>query len=135
MAIKKTTTKSKWADMSKAQKRVAVARDVLKQLKIGKYNAEEGTWAEVFMAKEFDEKKAIGCELQSFVKKAESCTVCGLGAVFVSLVRIDDRFKIRDGDVGYQRNFVLGDDTLIKRLKAIFSREQLSMIEAAFEKG
>lgn len=66
--------------MSKARKRVAIARDVLAQLKVGKFKATPGTYVES-KALETDDSNV---QIQSLLlPPTVSCDVCGIGALFV----------------------------------------------------
>lgn len=117
---------------SAAERRVAVAKDVLKQLDARKMLAVAGVYcnfSKPYSEKEDKEPKAF----HEFVKNA-SCRVCAIGGLFVSMVRIEDSFA-----PGYRAQFrarlnrsVMNTDMRMK-LEKIFSSDQLRVIEHHFE--
>lgn len=115
--MKKQLTKR----LTKAEKRVAVAKDALKQLHTEKYLAETGTY--------------IGCNIddtlgsdwrpdqaQKELKTMKPCSVCARGALLLSAVRKFNEATV--SDVLQTKEWPSAD---------LFGWEQLSLIEAAFE--
>ncbi len=111
------------AKMGEAELRVAVAKDVLKQVQAKKYVATKGVYINTKSFKP-------NCELQPQLisKKAPVCEVCGIGSAFLSLVRLDNAFKAQD-----EAGFVYEND-MRDRLKKVFFVEQLWLIEDNFER-
>ncbi len=66
----------------------------------------------------------------SKVLKEQNCEVCGLGACFLSLVRLDNKFDIpkTDGEA-------LDTAAMAERLHKVFTSLQMELIESAFEQG
>ncbi len=107
-----------------AKKRVAIARDVLKWLAIGKLTP---GMAYVDIDNWFDPDY----EFSRDIVNGGTCQACAVGALFLCAVeRGDAGGTIRSGG-----NRLHGGDApqLHKQLKSIFEPEQLALIEAAFE--
>lgn len=125
----------KFADASKAEQRVMIAKDVIAAIKASKYSAEQGTWVDIldYNATKFEEGK----ELQAVIKDpAFSCNVCAIGACFTSAVKLGDNCKINE-DMTLDRGVDIGNrgfdkDPVIRRY---FTPAQVSLIECAFELG
>jgi hypothetical protein len=143
---KKTTKKpvTPQKRLTKAEKRVAIAKDVIAQLKAGKYRAETGSYCEIDL-----EEAALlepTAELQKELKKVSKCQVCALGSLFVSDVRKFDKLKVSDSGLGAKQsqwecdpepetfvNEAVDEFAMRDRLGSVFSQEQLALIEAVFE--
>ncbi len=128
--------------LTKSQKRVAIAKDVLKYLKNGKLQAMNGTYIEAAVPGD----NVTTCEL---FKKAETCTVCALGAIFVAgtlrdctIVKEDTLFtSLNESHNDYYTNEMVpatteaspDPDEMRTSLSKYFSEKQLETIENAFE--
>lgn len=139
MAAKKknTMTRSKPAKRtSKTEMRVAIAKDVISQLKAGSLQAKSGTWIqdsklgtlEDFVEFRNDFNKPMdACE---FVNKSNKCTVCALGSVFMSSCKLfQPKVMLQSGWEAWAIFEELEDSPLLK----YFSVETLQLIEACFE--
>lgn len=105
-----------------AEKRIIIAKDVIAQIEAGKYIPIKGSYFEA----NCDLKE--GDELQNIlIKPKTKCTVCELGGLFTSVIRINDNFKIREDESDVE----LSD--ISKELTKYFSEKQLVLIETAFE--
>lgn len=122
-----------WA-MTKPQQRVAVAKDVIKQLNNGFLDAREG----VYFRPEFNEIIEIpqlDKAITQIKKQGGHCTVCGIGGCFVSLVRLGDKVETEEIFGVFIEPRDSGDDYKMKQLlRKVFTPDQLSMIECAFER-
>jgi len=140
--MKKTTlskrNKDFWAS-TPDQKRVQVAKDVIKQIQSNFYNPEHGTYFQFDIPDEIgvtDKIEKFDKALDSVKRKGGHCDVCAIGACFASLVRLGDKV-----DTSYIMGSVIenGDsigDTFMKgKLRDVFSTQQLSLIECAFERS
>lgn len=130
--------------LSKPEARVAIARDVLSQLRSQKLVAESGNYCymfpkgspnelgdipEVISQQDVDNK----IDLQDiFKKKVQKCEVCAKGALFVSMVRKYDNVPIPVNGVG---DSYLDGTYVTSKLRRYFSGSQLELIEYAFELG
>lgn len=126
---------SKLTDLTERQKRnlrVKVAKDVLEQLKWGFYKAERGVYAELVMkTNEYGNDLSLETskDLQKQLCNIDSCEVCGIGSVFMSLVRLKDSYR----PTPCETMGSLEDGRMRRLLGKVFSKEQISMIETAFE--
>lgn len=127
---------SRFDQMTKAEKRVQIAKDVLLQLKKRRFKAESGTYFRTKKGAPLDQD----VELQAVFKKVKHCDVCALGSMFVASVDRFDKLKVRD--------FVRPADYIISEparwgsgreirthLLGFFSASQIDKIESAFEKS
>lgn len=125
--------------MSKADKRVTIAKDVIAQLKAKKFvaKASHGYFNSAKVDKKIDNSNVNDhFELQDVIKdRGVTCKVCGIGSLFACEVLRNDNFKIQK-DYSWQSDATsfIDDETIAKRLVGIFDRGQLDLIEAAFEK-
>lgn len=111
--------------MKKSEMRVAIAKDVIKQLNAEAYEAKCGGYVE------FDESMPVVGSVQKFVKK-KTCTVCALGACFVSAVRKYNELNFEDLTDSYLEGGELGGE-IKGHLARYFSDKQMALIETAFE--
>ncbi len=125
----KTTKK-----LTTAEKRVAIAKDALAQIAVKKFVVETGnTYVGV---KKLPNGATSGNQLQDELKKIPKCTVCALGACFLSSVR---KFNdIKTADVLFSNEFAANtmeaDGASVKvHIEKYFSCDQRQMIENAFE--
>ena len=129
--------------LTPAKRRVAIAKDVIQQLNAEKIIAQRGVYFDESGIEKVMEqtywagKGATGvaghgetqvCDLLETSK----CTVCGIGAAFVSAVRLGDDLKIKDlaADETWVRDYQMRD-----YLKRYFDPPQVALIECAFERG
>lgn len=112
----------KWSEMTKPEKRVALAKDVLKLTKQDniKFSSKYLKLETVDELIDDDWKKQVSKNKD----KIKSCTVCAKGALFVANVFRNNHCTFNQLD-----NFC-GDD---KRLQNLFGNLQYDMIETAFE--
>jgi hypothetical protein len=114
--------------LSNRKQRVAIAEDVLQQLKLKKYKAETGIYVysrELHNLRYDDEATQPGTfDLQkTLLGDTPQCDVCGLGAAFCSLARLGNNVTLDDAD----------SDSIHRTLTPIFGKKQVAMIENAFE--
>lgn len=140
MVTKKQPAAKKLSPADKAKMRVAVAKDVLKQLKRKRLLPSQGSgyiYAPVTPA-----EAVPGCELQKIVDKLPPCTVCALGAALLSYARLYDNVKLESsssfvsgfsGSRVYLHHNRLHADRPTKVLRVIFPLRMLNLIEGAFE--
>jgi hypothetical protein len=121
-----STQPKTFSKMTKAEKRVAIAKDVLIQIKKGisipttdnYFGGLSGKICNLTYEKE---------ELQNILPESK-CEVCAKGALFIADILRRDNFQI-------DRNTNIYGGTIHKRLTDIFTRNQLDLIETAFEKN
>jgi len=110
-----------------AQRRILIAKDALAQIKLKKMDVRTGFFTNI---PRFSELVPDGgtVQLQKLLHDpdAPQCRGCALGTLFLSSVRMRNRFMIaEDTD---------GDEEIIPLLKE-FSPKQRQLIEMAFEQG
>lgn len=123
-----------FSKLSKADQRIAIAKDVILSLRRGQYIAETGRYVnldEIEIKKDaFDVHYDTKLDIQKTLNKVKMCPVCALGACILSLTRFKN--KLKWGDVGM--NGAAMDSPRTKKLfSSLFSPEQLLLIESAFE--
>lgn len=143
---------AKFEALSRPEKRVAIARDVLAQIRLKKLIPTYGYWLtgpdqdDLFTEKDIKNNS----ELQEVLGKTKECEGCALGGMFMCAVRAADKLKL--GDLDGVKDFLSDQEedpeaypnrsaehTVVQMsdtfryLEKFFSRSQLEMIEAAFE--
>jgi hypothetical protein len=130
--------KAFWAK-SKDQQRVAIARDVLSQLKKATIIADKGTYFSVSVNKDIKNTDKLDDLLKSFKRDNATCEVCGIGACFVGLVNLGNNAKSKSfipNKIIDDCETVQIDDSKMRRLlRKVFPSTQLTLIECAFEKS
>lgn len=142
-----TTLKAEWdkrtkeanalfSKMSPPERRVAIAKDVLLQLKSKRYKATSGIYIDfknplIEYDNVADLSDAPLCALSEGVK----CDVCARGAMFMSACGLFDKLTASDMnmDADYSSTLDGFDSEFQKYESRFFSRAQLALIEAAFE--
>ena len=131
-------TKEKWKSLTKAEKRVFIAKDVIKQIGKKKIIAKNtnGYYSTTEFQEAFDklagkEILTTKVELQTVFKNTKQCTVCAQGALLLSDILQRNRCKIsyEDFDKIDEREFIKS------RLRSYWSQLQLELIETAFEES
>jgi hypothetical protein len=122
--------------MAKAEMAVAVAKDVLKSLRYIKakqgYRYVRGSRSAVKLAQNGADSKKTAQELK------KTCNVCALGACLLSTVTLYNKFDFNESlRVDRTGKTILDTDSdrVVKRLSSVFSREQMALIEMAFERN
>jgi hypothetical protein len=110
--------KSFWK-MPEKQQRVEIAKDVLLQLKAKNYLAQPGTYVHSDTLNDLELQQEPFDFQQTLLIKSPECEVCGIGALFCSIARVGDRISYRDN--------------IFHSLKLVFDRDQIDLIEGAFE--
>lgn len=125
-------------EMKPEKQRVAVAKDVIKQLNDKFLIASEGTY--FILRSEFEDVisvKDVKLDevLKSAKEKGATCSVCGIGACFASLVNIGDNVLASEAFNTFSLvgNEDIKDHRMRPLLRKVFPSEQLSLIECAFE--
>ncbi len=125
MSTKQRNTR--FAKMTKAQKRVAIAKDVIKQIAARSIKPRFQIYLE--SPNQIAKKMDIGKQLCDVLPNRPACKVCAIGGMFVAAVGlfndlpVDETFVNRFVDAGPLKN----------RLLNFFGREQLREIEWCFE--
>ena len=134
----KNKTKA-FSRLSAAQKRVAIAKDVLKQIRVEQYNIQSGTWlgiemdtaniaVGITMTPQDTQRFLLGLPIIKPIIEPPKCTCCAIGAACASAVRLGNTHAIQNGQL--IEDFKEGMEVL----NGYFSKKQCRLIEACFEK-
>jgi hypothetical protein len=130
----------RFGKMTRAQQRVTLAKDIIKNVISGKFIAEQGSYVSFNYDNYVDNVRAQALiadargsgtqdklQMCQVFEAAEKCTVCGIGGAYVAAVLRADKLTLdRAGSLG-------NDVPMRKYLDQFFSREQQALIECAFE--
>ncbi len=112
------------------QQKVAIASDVIMSLKAKRINTNRSTY--VLFDDDINLKSKDNQDLEvRDVIKDKKCSVCALGAMFISAIDIHDSLKVRDSL--YFSSGCFGRTAVYNYLQRFFSEEELTLIEIAFE--
>lgn len=129
LELERVKIKNKWFQtLSKEQKAVQIAKDVIQSIFEERIVAEAGTYVDsenITLSSLSNEE-----ELQHIFLIQESCKCCALGACFVELVSLEDNCTA-EGLNGYNSKTV--QSKLRNKLSNIFDPFDISLIETAFE--
>lgn len=118
----------KWIISKKKQKRIMVAKDVIAQIKAKKYIPNIGAYIKYINHIDgIDFLEHL--DIKSNFKKIQDCSVCAIGATFMSCTKFGN--KLNFNDVGGNLKHI--NEEKIKKLLSIFDPMQLLLIESAFE--
>lgn len=109
--------------MNNQQLKIDIARDVLLQLKSNRFLASPGTYCQISNDLHVLDQGVSFKEVFT-QKQSIKCNVCALGAMFVSLINIQNEYS-----VGKMTHY--GID--FRRLREVFGSRSMSLIESAFE--
>lgn len=110
------------------QKRVAVAKDALKQLITGKYVARNKVYIQQPLNK--NDRKSGNSLANALKEQKRPCKVCAIGSMMASAIRFGVNTKLakRDADT-----IKLGYNEFKNELTQIFSNKSLRLMELHFE--
>ena len=130
IATKIEKTNKVFNSLSKAEKRVFIAKDVLESLKSNRYQAKHLTYVNAY-----NKLKNETFNQDSINRDDFSCKVCALGAIFSSKVKIANDFECQIDEYGLVDLYgsELNGYDIRDNLEKYFSRTQLKSIENAFE--
>ncbi len=117
---------SKFKEVSASEKRILIAKDVIRHVKTEEYRIRKGVYLD--LPKKLFSATNANRKIQSLFGKIESCRVCALGSIFMSKCNIADGQLLGYNDM-YSGDYGFFYNTLGK----YFSLSQLMLIEAAFE--
>lgn len=124
--------------MTRQEKAVAIARDVLKLIRTRNIRVLDSN---TYINTGFIGKIEMDKQLQKSLKKLKNCEVCALGACMLAKVDLFNKCKINEVLTQVQnwdstpsnRFLVHSRSDVADQLSSMFSEEQLDLIEAAFE--
>lgn len=117
---------------TKAQKKIIIAQDIIANIHAQIYLAKKGTYVEnVTDGIDIQMEEAYNWEYMPVKEnfgKIKSCNVCGIGACLMSITKFNNRLNFKDLLLGTN-----WDTEQLELLTEIFTPEELTMIELAFE--
>jgi len=122
---------------TKAQLRVAIAKDVVKQIKNKKYIGHTCFYATLnnLLTPIVD----LDASLQDLINKSKKnikCEVCVLGACFVSLIGLKNEISVKDfmgkNDIYFYDTLSTQQSVVYENLKNIFPPTMMTFIETAY---
>lgn len=140
VAAKKPAAKTK-AKANPVEMRVAIAKDVLKQLAANKIVASQGVWLKdsklsdlpAYANERYNKEGIKKLDVCEYVNAINKCRVCALGSIFLSSVKLYNNVYMsstKDPEIEAANFF---EDLSSSPLKRYFSANQLRYIEATFE--
>lgn len=126
--------------MSRAEQRVAIAKDVIAQLDAKKIVARSTYFSPPQKVEDkcrarYGDEKVRELDLSEVTAQVK-CEVCGIGAVFLSTVEFNDKLKVKEFFSYDPIHGYLSDrDNQVEYLGKWFSSKQLDEIEEYFENG
>lgn len=102
--------------LSRKQKRIAIAKDALQQLKLNKYLPARG----LYVLERWNPDESMN---DIIARDGEQCEVCAIGAAFCSLARFNTELTLEHGSPELVHN----------TLRLCFSNRQMALMEYAFE--
>lgn len=107
--------------LPKAEQRIAIAKDVLKQIEVGKYVPYTGMYVNLGQLRHSTKS------VQESFDDIDGCEVCALGSCLLSLTKFKNELTFENVGDSY-------DNPKTRRLfGSLFSPTQTALIEAAFE--
>ena len=132
--MKKVLSPEEFNKLPRKEQVVLIAKDVISQIKRSKYKPEEESYITDII---FDESFDIESSIHENFDKIEQCTVCALGAMFLSSCHLKNNITFEQAKLYGEGNCNVKTFTTnynVERLfKSTFSPYQLLLIETAFE--
>ena len=133
-----TQRKREFDKLPKYKKRITVARDALAQLDAGKIIPKSGSWASIAgQGSSFvpdGMQVTVNTQVQQVIE-GQTCQACVLGGLLLCLVNRTDELTVGQlGGRGVNIGRRIRWEMVFKYLGRFFSRSQLDLIEAAFER-
>lgn len=128
-------TIEKFEALSKEEKKVLVAKDVLAQIKAGKYIANKGEYVKIY-----NTPIELSKDIKKNFNKIEKCYVCGIGACLMSITRFANKLTFEDVGIRFN-DYCCNEDVGISQnkikslLTSVFTEEEIATIESLFEGG
>ena len=125
-------SKKEFNQLSAPEKRILIAKDVIKQIELKRYLAKSGSYIELPYTGKYRTLYNTNLDIKQNFEEIDNCEVCAMGACILSLTKIKN--KLNFSDIG-------GTVTSLnkEKVKSLFNKtftpRQLLMIETAFEKG
>lgn len=109
-----------FSEMTRLEKRIEIAKDVIASVHSKKYVAEQNTYLSLSSRTE----SCIDYTLDNIKQPHVICNVCAIGSMFVSDVLKTDKLK---------KSFGFHHSSMVKTLSNIYSERELRILEMCFE--
>jgi hypothetical protein len=121
--------------MTKAQQRVAIAKDAIAQIRAGAIVAESGVYVRsIGKGGESFSEKDVGKDIRDVLKvKFKKCEACAKGALLISTIRKLDNMPVVKTLAGLSIAYELEDKACWNSYESPFSTSALDLMESAFE--
>lgn len=135
MSKQRTHGEIAWDNLTPAQRKVNIAKDVIEQIQLSKLNMKGGVYIcrplSVPLSMRIPVRKRMTEECVEFVQR--QCDVCARGALLLRRVALFD--KLRWGQLGIHADgsMAVARAHTTRGLKDAFTARELALIEAAFE--
>lgn len=119
--------------LSREQKKVLVAQDILDQLEVKKYTASRGSYVNMYNV---NADKVESSAREQLIDGSIHCEVCARGALFLSSVRYKNKINLLDAR---RAIFYYNDEPDLGRISAtdfmedVFTKQEQGIMEAIFE--
>lgn len=114
--------KTPFNELTKTEKKIAVAKDIINAVKKGLYVPTEGEYV-IFRNLNVD----MDADLKENYKKIETCEVCQMGATLVSITKFAN--KLTFDEVEGLGTMSDETDSEVKQLLKVFTKKELTMME------
>ena len=133
--IKDTIQKTKKfiVDKRKQRMRIAVLEDTIALINAGRLKLNTGSVVNTDAFDYAEEDSQLRPLLNKHFEDGGSCYVCQRGALLLSVVSKYNDFRVCDIEMSGTSSDVILENKTDKRLLEIFDKEQLAMMETAFE--
>jgi hypothetical protein len=122
-----TINNKRFKNLSKQQKAIEVAKDILDLIKDNQIKVDQGTWLDLSNINNDKPQESL-----LRLSKENDCRCCAMGSCLLSAIRLGNNIKyLEDSSYIEESSY----NTEYKLLLKVFNQNQLSMIECAFEKG
>lgn len=130
-------TKEEFELLDAVEQRKAIANDIIELVNSNRLIPQPGVWIE-FKEKEVDKFKVNHSVSKLFKeKKLSKCEVCGVGAVMLAMLLYKNQVYKDDlvGNCMWYHTENINTSRFLDKVRALFDKSQLTLIEAAFERG
>lgn len=131
--MENTLTIKEFKALSKSDRAMLVAKDVIQQIKARRYNVRAGSYIKhiVFKGKiyYFNNGSIKNNDIKKNFEEIDSCVVCAIGSCILSTTKFANKLKF--GDVGATTESF--NSKAITLLNTIFTPKQQLLIECCFE--
>lgn len=124
-------TTAEFNNLPREEKAVLVAKDIIEQIKIGRYIPNSGKYISDTTANKLFKTDSEICDVFNDIQE---CRVCAIGATILSATHLGNSLKVADLDINYDVSLQkIRNPKVIELLDSIFDDNTLLLIESCFE--